>query len=422
MTRAEEQVALLSGPPFQRLFARIRQRVEADRTAIGTGVVGLNELSADERAAIGGLIGRAVRGSVRIPLGDLDATLRAGPLAVGLYDVLVRLGGPLRDRVAEAEADARAAGALVAAIDAATFGAEEWCSAWRAELERTGRLVRMAREGESALLAVALAIVASLPTSEVPLAVFASRVAGDAKALDATPLERLVLHALACRVGVLRPSRASERRALWERFGVVPDDLASQVLALGLQPVGGDPLASWLRYAADARIPVRLTLHQLSRQPLRFEDVGPVFVCENPAIVRAAADSSTPCFPLVCTEGQPGLACFRLLAALVAGGADFRVRADFDAAGLDIAGRVLAATGGRPWRFDAATYEQHLGVIRARLREGALPASAWDPALAESMAAHRVFVEEEVLADVLVADVGRSIDVEGEGKLRRNRL
>lgn len=65
---------------------------------------------------------------------------------------------------------------------------------------------------------------------------------------------------------------------------------------------------------------------------------------------------------------------------------------------------TAARHGARPWRMSAADY---LAAARPDLRAlaGRPAPSPWDPALAEAMAEAGVAVEEEVVADQLVADL-----------------
>lgn len=135
----------------------------------------------------------------------------------------------------------------------------------------------------------------------------------------------------------------------WESGGVVCDGVSSQVLVLNLPLTGSGPAAS---LAAVRGEPVWLTLRALSAQPLTLSDEVPdVFVCENPAIVEAAADRyGTASRPLVCTFGQPNLATMRLLSAL-APAATLRVRADGDTVGWGIVERLLRLSGARTWRM-----------------------------------------------------------------------
>jgi len=54
---------------------------------------------------------------------------------------------------------------------------------------------------------------------------------------------------------VAPPGTAAERRERWDAAGVILDDLASQVLVLGLRAVESHSVANWLREAADAAVP-----------------------------------------------------------------------------------------------------------------------------------------------------------------------
>jgi len=180
------------------------------------------------------------------------------------------------------------------------------------------------------------------------------------------------------------------------------------VLNLAVRAAPGG-LGAWLADAAGAGGPVRVTLHQLVRWPLEPAGRAPVFVCENPAVLRAAASRlGAGCAPLVCTEGRPSVAAVTLLDQMAAAGAPRHVRADFDWAGLRIAGALLDRPGARPWRFTNGDYtaarRARVGRTAAALRGTAAP-SPWDPALASAMAESGEVVYEEELLDLLVDDV-----------------
>src|SRR5690606_6170190 len=126
-----------------------------------------------------------------------------------------------------------------------------------------------------------------------------------------------------------------------------------------------------------------------------------IFVCENPAVVRMAAERLGPgSAALVATEGQPSSAFWRLSRAF---GGEVHARADFDLEGLRIGGRVIAELGASPWRFDAATYRPAVGVSHPLPER--LPATPWDPELSVAMAGG-VRVEEEEILDLLLSDLG----------------
>ena len=362
----------------------------------------------DTRRAISGILGRPIRpgtAATTVPLGELDQLLRRADRTWDLRAVVERRHGPLPDRAADAQEQA---GALVAARAHARSLApdEPWVETWLTDLDR-GMLTRLHTRGELDLLSSAARVLAQLPADGIPLPALASHITGDTKALGSTTLAGLVLRGIARRLGEPAPRSTAERRALWEASGVVPDDLASQVLVLNLAPTGS-ALAGWLTEARAAGLPFRITLQQLARQPLDHDGVGVVFVCENPAVLRAAAEQLGPgSAPLVCTEGRPSVACLRLLDGLVAAGADVRYHGDFDWPGLRIAASLLAATDGRPWRFGAVDYLDAVEQVEPRSPlTGPTATSPWDPDLAHAMAdVERTIYEEDVL-DVLLSDLG----------------
>jgi len=362
----------------------------------------------DTRLAVAGILGRPIRpgtAATTVRLDDLDERLRQADQRWDLRAVVEHEHGPLPDRAARAEEQVTA---IAAARDRARSLAPDqpWVEPWLDDLER-GMLTRLHTRGELELLPTAARILAELPGGGIPLPALASRTTGDTKSLGRTTLAGLVLRGVSRSLGERAPASAGDRRALWEAVGVVPDDLASQVLVLNLT-ASGSALAGWLTEATAAGLPFRITLQQLTRQHLDHPGIGPVFVCENPAVLRAAAEqlgarSST----LVCTEGRPSMACLRLLEGLTASGAVIHYHGDFDWPGLRIAASLLDATGGRPWRFGAADYLD--AVERAGPQTplgGAAADSPWDPDLARAMRDEgRVVYEEDVL-DVLLVDLG----------------
>jgi uncharacterized protein (TIGR02679 family) len=197
------------------------------------------------------------------------------------------------------------------------------------------------------------------------------------------------------------PADAESERALWESVGVVPDDLASQVLVLNLSARGG-LIGSWLASAAGAGVPVRVTLHQLRLAPLAVT-CDEVFVCENPAVLRAAASAlGTRARALVCTEGVASAAVHALLRQ--AGDAVIRWRNDFDWTGVRLtAGALARYPRAMPWRMGSADYLAAAGAGPALL--GVPADTPWDPALGQAMRRTGHAVMEERLLDHLLADL-----------------
>jgi uncharacterized protein (TIGR02679 family) len=143
-------------------------------------------------------------------------------------------------------------------------------------------------------------------------------------------------------------------------------------------------------------------LHQLVTLPIVVR--GPVvFVCENPAVLRRAADRlRRGSAPLLCTEDLPSSAFHRLARTIRAGGGGLRYHGEWP--GVAIADAVMDRHGAVPWRMSAADYR---GGLRenARPLEGRPRPTAWAPDLAQAMAEAGVVVNEEAVADTLVADL-----------------
>ena len=387
-------------PGWERLLVAARRSLERTGGRLD-GRIGLADPTDAERRVVIGLTGRhRPPGTARltVTLAEIDAGLRrtrGEPLA----EVLNRTGPQLRDRPAERAAEAAERDTALAGVQSRVHGGEEWFAAWRAGLAADGTLTRLVRRSEAHLAAQAAAALDHLPADATPLPVLAEEVTGDPKALSGTTLAHLVLRALALRDDAAVPAGAEARRALWDNAGVVVDDLASQVLVLNL-PAAGDGLGTWLTDAATRGIPLRVTLQQLTALPVRAR-VERVFVCENPAVLRAAAARLGPrSAPLVCSEGVPSTACWRLLGA--AEGADVLWRNDFDWAGLRITGAAAHRVAARPWRMGEADYAAALATGDSEPLRGAPAPSPWDPGLAAALtSAGRSVMEERLVADLL---------------------
>ena len=404
---AAEHPGEAAGPGWTRLLAAARRQLERTGGRLD-GRIGLTAATDDERRVVIGLTGRhrgpdATRLSVS--LGELDAGLRRVQ-GEGLCDVLTRLGGPLRDRPAEAAAEAAARDAALDAMISIRHKPEEWYEHWRGELAADGTATRLVRRGEPHLLAQAAAVLDALPATGIPLPMLAEKITGDPKALSGGTLAQLVLRALALREQCAPPETAEQRRALWDTAGVVVDDLASQVLVLNLL-AAGDGLGEWLNQAAGLGVPLRVALHQLTALPV-IPQVPEVFVCENPAVLREATAQLGPrSATLICTEGAPSLACWRLLETAAAAGAGIRWRNDFDWSGLRITTSAIERIGATPWLMSAEDFLAALALGDTEPLRGTPCESPWDLALARALSSAGRSVMEERLVPVLLTDLCR---------------
>lgn len=401
------------GPEYRRLLAAARRSLERTGGQLD-GRISVADPDDAERKAIIGITGVHQPAGTRrltVSLALLDAAVRRGT-GCGLIDLLSALGGPVRDRPAETASLSGARASLITQAEESPLdGSHEWYRAWLAGLRRDGTLTRLASQGDEVQLGQAvraLEFLDGLPAGATPIALpaLAAKITGDTKALNhGTALATLVLRALALRAQVPRPVTAAERRDLWDRAGVLVDDLASRVLVLNVA-ADGEGLGDWLTDAARYGTPFQVTLHQLAAHPIRLRHAR-LFACENPAVLRrACVELGVSCPPLVCTEGQPSTAFHRLIAVAVDAGAELWYHGDFDWPGVAIAADLVARYGARPWRMDARDYEAAVNAngmgVDLRGEPGPTP---WDPALREAMCHGGHAVYEETVADHLLADL-----------------
>jgi uncharacterized protein (TIGR02679 family) len=399
---------LLGGDHTRWLVERARDRLERGHGV--EGIVALPEPSTAQRRAVEQLLGRRPRAghTLRVPLGEVDRVLRSSGAAPSLSDAVAALTGPLRDRVAEAADEARGWNDAWALTDE-LVAAHPDLDAWRAEMRDTGLLRRLAGDPTTAarLLADAVRVLRRLPGKGQPLSVLAAEACGDGHALDADrALSTVVLRAVCRLAAVPRGAGAEWRREAWAGVRVLVGDLAGPVLTLGLpgeqRTATGRVLALW----RDAGQPVHLSLRQLVQAPPDLDlDGESVFVCENPSIVAAAADRlGADCASLVCVGGHPGAAANTLLRLLCAAGGSLRYHGDFDWGGVTIGNGVLSRFGAVPWHYGAREYRR---APKGAPLTGAPVDARWDPDLRAAMEQHGRRVEEELVLDELLADLGR---------------
>jgi uncharacterized protein (TIGR02679 family) len=402
---------LLGTPELAWLVARVRRRLEREEPL--TGTVSFRSPTQAQRAAVERLLGRAPgQGTtLSVPLPAVDTLLRrSGACPDGLAVAVTALTGavtPLRE-TARQEADAwQAAYAPLARLRSERPEFAEWY-----QRLRSGGLVRRLTRGPAdagALLRELAAVLCALPASGTELGVFAARVCGDAHALDDDRrLATLVLNAVRAVYGAPAGTGAERRRETWALVGLLKDELSTTVLTLGLP--GDDTSCTGRALAAlrEAGQPAVLTLRQLVRAP-PAPFTATVHICENPAVVSAAAERLGPdCPPLVCTQGQPGAAALALLRHLSGAGCALRYHGDFDWGGLRIANALLRRVPWQPWHYTTGDYRKAAAHARTALT-GSATAADWDPGLGPAMGGRGLRVEEELVLGTLLADLERQL-------------
>lgn len=394
------------------IWQRCRERI-AHLGRVG-GTVALDGLDAQTRDALADLLGSRVplTDGDRVPLARIDAALARSRHATELLTVVEAMCGPVPDMPGERAAKKRTWEAGMAQAHAhRTLQAHPELECWLDEVTRSGLLRRVAGDDPGPLLTSVLDVVGALPLDPVrPLPEAATLLVGASHALDhGTPHGTLVLRAIAALHGEAPPTNAEARRSLWERVGVVCDDLSCDVLVLNVPWPDRSLVARTLTAHAAAGEPLRLTLRQVNT--LREQTPGTlaeVFVAENPAVLSAASTAHGPdAAAMVCTSGMPTTAALRLLNRLRDSGTAIRYHGDFDWAGIRIANTVHEAVGFVPWRFGTSDYCSAVTDRSSRIPLSGNPVEAvWDAQLAETMAQAGCALEEEEVLSVLLADVG----------------
>jgi uncharacterized protein (TIGR02679 family) len=413
---------LLGGPQLANLRLRLRARYE--RGAVRDGFT-LADLSAGERRALAGLLGRRTltADSMRIRRSELDEALARAGIAGTLREALEFLDGPLSDRKADRLAREQAWSAALSGAGEPTL------AALLAEPAGTALVKRLSGSDPAraeVLLAQAARVIARLPGHGISRAQLAAEVLGDSHALDTgRPVATIVLRACAIDLASDLPrdissdmsgdiardisrdiSSAAEEtvRERWARLGVTVNELALPALCLNLPDA---PLA--FGSSVPPGEPVHISLRRLLRRPPNWRVAGrDIFVCENPNIVAIAADRlGASCAPLVCTDGMPSAAQQTLLAQLAAGGARLRYHGDFDWPGLAIGNFVMRAFGAEPWRFGTADYLSAPAEHGVAL-SGEQVMARWDDRLTGAMSERKVVVHEEGVAETLMLDLAQS--------------
>lgn len=414
---------MLGSPELSWLIDRIRSRLERGEPIDGT--MTLVGATPAQRKAAARLLGRGVgRGTtLSVPLPVVAAELWRAAAAPNLVAAIEALSGPVRNLAAERAADLQRWGDALSGARSSWLSHLAWYRAWLDSISRDGSVTRLIRQGHSEAIGQATAVLERLPSDTdegtALISALAETATGDPQALaEGSAAATLVLRALALREGVQPPAGRDAEQALWAAAGVVSDDLASQVLVLNLR-AGGEPLGRWLREAADAGQPFRLTLRQLTAAPV-VPLAADIFVCSSSALMRAAADQlGTTCPALVCTEGAPSVACTQLLHAAVASGSSVRWHADFSWAGLRSTAAAVRRLAAQPWLMAAADYQGALPGGGQPLT-GQPEQSPWDPKLTELMrVTGRAVPEERLLPQLLteLTELTGLIEPAGSGQL-----
>jgi uncharacterized protein (TIGR02679 family) len=413
-TDTRNAAARYAGPEYRRLLDAARGSLERTGGDL-TRTVTVKSPDDKERRAIISITGQYRPEGVSVlvvRLTDFEQAVREAT-GLDLPQLFKRLGPPLRDRPAELQWLTDKREATLRSAEESFLSTRGWFQSWLAELAADGTLTRLVNAEDTRQVGQAARVLEwierrnELKAAPTQLADLAATITGDTMALNhGTPLATLVLRALAFRLGAQRPKTTEERCDLWDRSGVIVDDLASQVLVLNL-PAAGAGLGEWLTSAREYGTPFYITLHQLVSLPITLPRGQQVHACENPAVLRrAAAELGPAAQPLICSEGQPSTAFHRLARAIAGAGGQLRFHGDFDWPGIAIATTIMTRHSARPWRFTAADYKHAVGSgAGSVILAGTPQPTPWDPALGPAMTEQGRVVYEEAVTERLITDL-----------------
>lgn len=378
------------------------------------GTIAVPELGAESLLALQSLLGR--RPGTRLDLAVMEHRLIAIGVGADLDESLTSLGFPPSTGVAARREAARRRDDIRELVRRVTSTwREPWAEEWAEWTLRTGQFAGMDRETVGLLVdrvrrildEVDVAASDGRPLARTELAV---RIVGTAHGLDdGVPLERCVRRALRHRLGpeAVEFEDAPTGRNAWQEAGIATDGVSAPVLTWRLPFDPATRLGAITAAATAAAVPIHLSTVALRTTSVTSAVVGrsPVLLVENPRLVEAAAERSTP-WPVIATNGNPASAVTSLVDGLISAGVEVRAHSDFDSAGIGIC-RRLRDRGCVPWRMDGRDYSDAVDAAVAAGIE--LPTDTatsgpteWDPSLAIEFNARRCVVHEEFLVDRLL--------------------
>ncbi|MEM7792701.1 MAG: TIGR02679 family protein [Verrucomicrobiota bacterium] len=400
---------LFSNPGLEWIRRRLRERLEHGKGLQGT-IYHPNPKD-DEVNAFNTLTGSPSRSrkGLSLPLEQLEEILQQGELADDLEEAILLLEGPITNRKNEREKQQDAWTQLFAEASERSRDTPFICE-WIGSIRSNGLLKRLSKNDlrlAQTLLEQATTLFRRLPATTIPLPQFAAEISGDSHSLDfGAPLSGLVMQGVA-RLGCNRGWQTPvERRDAWNSVGVLCDSLSQPVLIHNLRLNHSHPLSDLLENGYSTQEPIYLTTRQLIRFPIDLEKdclFDKVFVCENPSIVSAAAESyGNTSSPLICVSGNLTSSAQTLLKQLANSRIKIYYHGDFDWPGIAITNFVCDRYQAIPWRMSAQDY---LSAHKEKPLTGKPLGTPWDPSLSQAMQKIKKIVYEEQVIDKLLKDL-----------------
>lgn len=385
------------------LWTDVAERLERNGDS-WRGTIRLSGYSSHAGHVLTALVGRPGRRTVDVA--EVERALVRLGVGEDLVSALAALGRPISPAPAARRAErARVADGRAAARERAADWPEPWATEWVDDLIRAGLLAGLGRDEAIGVLSDVRRVLDAIEGTDgaaFSRTDLAATVLGSAHALDdGTLLERATARAL-------RLSQAGDGTDgvdPWATIGAYRNLLAGAALTWRLPLVGGHPLAPVVQRCSELGLPFVLTRLAIDAVGVTCVVGSDVLVVENPRVIEYAAQIGAA-QAVVCANGNPSTTVTELVAMLAGSGAQLRYHGDFDAAGLEICGR-MHARGLAPWRMGAQDYLDALQVaeeagVPLPVDHRACGPTPWDPALRDVFEEHRRIVHEERLLDDLL--------------------
>ncbi|NBJ80382.1 TIGR02679 family protein [bacterium 1XD42-94] len=211
----------------------------------------------------------------------------------------------------------------------------------------------------------------------IRLAVLAAKVTGNPHALDRqNTAGTLLSYALCRRDNSDFPLNARAWKELYEKNGIVIDELSSTVAAYGIHLLTDTGLHPAYEGYWQRREPCVISLANLNQVRAASGGTKEIYIVENEMVFSELCGQLFE-YPaaLLCTSGQPRTAAYKLLKLLSESGHSFYYSGDLDPEGLDIAERIWRCFPERVciWRMSETDYgkamseetisERRLGIL-----------------------------------------------------------
>jgi uncharacterized protein (TIGR02679 family) len=387
--------ASLRGPGIEPLWQRVRLRI--DRTGEGAaGTIAMPDLDPAARLAVRSLLGRPP--GKRLDLAALEAGLVALGIGGDLDEALDALGHPASVAAIRRRHDRQRRAATRHALrESLAIWPEDWAAEWGDEIWQAGLVSNLEPHEVTAEVAALRRVLDAGGDSVISRTELAAAVFGSAHALDpGTRLAGLATRLLQRRVGPL------EGRELWDAAGIPADRVSAPALVWGLPVATTSPLDVAIRSTLAGGLPLHVSLVAIQRYPVVVHTGAPVLIVENPRLVEAAAERGLEAC-VVAANGNPSTAVTTLMTQLLTSGAELHYHGDFDAAGLAMCRRMIAA-GCTAFAMDADDYlaavrRAHGDGVDLGLDAGTAGPTPWDPALERAFDDRRLVVHEEFVVD-----------------------